>query len=336
MNSKISRPFIIAELSGNHNGKIERAFKLLEAAKKAGANAAKLQTYTADTLTIDSNEPDFLITQGPWAGYNLYKLYQEAHTPWNWHPELFSKAQELDIEIFSSPFDETAVDYLEKLGVARYKIASFEIVHLPLIKYAAQTKKPMIISTGMANLEEISDAVETAFNNGCTNLTLLHCVSSYPAVTKDCNLLTMIDIKKHFPDVAIGLSDHTLGTTVSVAAVALGAEVIEKHITLARSEGGVDAAFSLEPHEFKELCQEVYDSWLSLGTVNYCRAQSELENKVFRRSIYAVEDIYPGERLTKKNIRIIRPGFGLEPKYFDEIVGTESKKTYKKGQRLYI
>lgn len=329
-------PFIIAELSGNHNGNIERAFQLIEAAQKSGANAVKLQTYTADTLTIDCDESDFLISQGPWAGYNLYKLYQEAHTPWEWHPELFKKAKELNIEIFSSPFDETSVDYLEKLGVCRYKIASFEIIHLPLIKYVAQTKKPMIISTGMANLEEISDAVNVAFSNGCSNLTLLHCVSSYPAVTRDCNLLTMLDIKKHFPKVTIGLSDHTLGTTVSVAAVALGAEVIEKHITLARSEGGVDAAFSLEPAEFKELCKATYDAWLSLGKVNYSRAEAEKKNMLFRRSIYAVEDIESGDILTKKNIRVIRPGFGLAPKHYEEILGTKSDHSFKRGKRFLL
>ncbi len=329
-------PFVIAELSGNHNGNINRAFQLIEAAKNSGANAVKLQTYTADTLTIDCDESDFLITQGPWAGYNLYKLYQEAHTPWEWHPELFKKAKELDVEIFSSPFDETAVDYLEQLGVSRYKIASFEIVHLPLIKYVAQTKKPMIISTGMADLEEISDAVEVALTNGCSNLTLLHCVSSYPAVTKDCNLLTMVDIKKHFPRVRIGLSDHTLGATVSVAAVALGAEVIEKHITLARSEGGVDSAFSLEPHEFKELCKATHDAWLSLGKVNYLREEAERENKIFRRSIYAIEDIKFGEPLTKDNIRIIRPGFGMNPKFFDKLLGTKADRVYKRGEKFKL
>ncbi len=328
------KPYVIAELSGNHNGDINRAFQLIEAAKNAGASSVKLQTYTADTMTIDSKEDDFLIKKGPWMGYNLYELYKEAHTPWEWHSELFKKAKELEIEIFSTPFDESAVDFLENLGVHKYKIASFEIVDLPLIKYVAQAKKPMIISTGMANLEEITDAVETARNNGCDNLTLLHCVSSYPAVTQDCNLFTMVDIKKRFPDVSIGLSDHTLGTVVSVAAVALGAEVIEKHITLSRSEGGVDSAFSLEPHEFKELCDATYDAWLSLGKVNYSRAKSEIESKVFRRSIYAVEDIYPGEILTKKNIRVIRPGFGLAPKYFDKILGSKTHKVYRKGERV--
>lgn len=331
-----NKPYVIAELSGNHNGDINRAFKLIEAAKLAGANAVKLQTYTADTITIDSNLDDFLIKQGPWAGKNLYKLYGEAHTPWEWHPELFKKAHELDIEIFSSPFDETAIDFLEKLGVHRYKIASFELIHLPLIKYAAQTKKPLIMSTGMANLEEITEAVEVAQKNGCTDLTLLHCISSYPAVTEDCNLLTMVDIKKQFPGVTVGLSDHTLGTTVAVAAVALGAEVIEKHITLSRSEGGVDSDFSLEPNEFKQLCEATYDAWLSLGKVNYARSEIEQEYKKYRRSIYAVEDIQPGEVLTEKNIKVIRPGFGLEPKYFDKILGTKTDKVYRKGQRVEV
>ncbi len=330
----MTKPYIIAELSGNHNGDICRAFKLIEAAKQAGADAVKLQTYTADTMTIDCDNNDFIIKGGLWDGYKLYDLYKEAHTPWEWHEALFAKGKELGITIFSTPFDETAVDFLESLCVPMYKIASFELVHLPLIAYVARLKKPMIMSTGMASLNEISEAVEVAFTNGCENLTLLHCVSEYPAPIENCNLATMLDLKKTFPTCKVGLSDHTLGTTVSIAAVALGAAVIEKHITLNRSEGGVDSAFSLEPHELKYLCDATYDAAMAIGKINYQRSDSEIKNKVFRRSVYAVRDIMKGEEFTKENIKVIRPGYGAKPKDYEKLLGNKACNEITKGTSI--
>ncbi len=326
-----AKPYIIAELSGNHNGDINRAFKLIEAAKNAGADAVKLQTYTADTITIDCDSADFLVKGGLWDGYKLYDLYKEAHTPWEWHEALFAKGKELGITVFSTPFDETAVDLLESLNAPLYKIASFELVHHPLIAYVAKLKKPMIMSTGMASIEEITEAADVAFTNGCTDLTLLHCVSEYPAPVENCNLSTMLDLKQKFPKCKIGLSDHTMGVTVAIAAVALGATVIEKHITLARAEGGVDAAFSLEPHELKQLCESTRDAALAIGQVNYQRSDSERKNMAFRRSIYAVRDIAEGEIFTKDNIRIIRPGYGMAPKYYEEMLGKNALVSLKKG-----
>ncbi|MDP4840378.1 MAG: pseudaminic acid synthase, partial [Alphaproteobacteria bacterium] len=246
-----NKPFIIAELSGNHNGDINRAIKIIHAACDAGADAVKLQTYTADTITLNCDKQDFLIKGGLWDGYKLYDLYKEAHTPWEWHRELFAVAKKMGIKLFSSPFDETAVDFLEELGCPIYKIASFEITHHPLLEYISKTGKPVIMSTGMASIQEIEEAVNVILKSKCPDLTLLHCVSEYPAPVEATNLCTMLDLKERFPGVRIGLSDHSLGTTVAVAAIALGAEVIEKHLTLARVDGGVDSAFSLEPHEFK-------------------------------------------------------------------------------------
>jgi N-acetylneuraminate synthase len=330
------KPYIIAELSGNHNGDINRAFQLMEEAKKAGADAVKLQTYTADTITMNHNGPDFLIKGGLWDGYKLYDLYNEAHTPWDWHPALFAKGKELGIAVFSTPFDETAVDLLEDLEAPLYKIASFELVHHPLIKYVAQTGKPMIMSTGMASLEEITEAVQVAKTSGCNDLTLLHCVSAYPADIEDCNLATMVDLKARFPGVKIGLSDHTLGTTVAIVAVALGAQVIEKHFTLARSEGGVDAAFSLEPAELKYLCQEAANAVSCIGKVAYERGEKEKENMIFRRSIYAIKDIKEGEPFTRDNIRVIRPGFGCAPKYFETLLEKKAPKKLSAGDRIIL
>ena len=327
-------PFIIAELSGNHNGDINRAFKLIEAAKIAGADAVKLQTYTADTITIDCDHDDFIVKGGLWDGAKLYDLYKEAHTPWEWHEALFAKGKEIGITVFSTPFDETAVDLLEELNAPIYKIASFELVHHPLIAYAASTNKPMIMSTGMASMEEITEAVDIAFTNGCTDLTLLHCVSEYPAPVEHCNLATMVDLKKRFPKCKIGLSDHTLGTTVAIAAVALGATAIEKHITLSRAEGGVDSAFSLEPHELKHLCEATRDVALAIGCANYQRSDSERKNMAFRRSIYAVKDIAEGEEFTKENIRIIRPGYGLEPKEYTKLIGQKASSSTKKNMAI--
>ncbi len=332
----MTKPYIIAELSGNHNGDINRAFKLIEAAKEAGVDAVKLQTYTADTITIDCDNEDFLIKGGLWDGCKLYDLYKEAHTPWEWHEALFAKGKELDITVFSSPFDETAVDLLKSLNAPLYKIASPELVHHPLIAYIASLNKPMIMSTGMATVEEITEAVEVAFTNGCADLTLLHCVSEYPAPVEHCNLATMLDLKQKFTKCKIGLSDHTLGTTVAIAAVALGATVIEKHITLDRSEGGVDAAFSLEPGELKHLCEATRDAALAIGQINYQRSDSERKNRVYRRSIYAVKDIAEGEVFTKKNIKIIRPGYGIAPKFYEKLMGTKSSASYHFGDPLKV
>tara|TARA_B100001057_G_C22691999_1_gene888162 strand:- start:68 stop:1114 length:1047 start_codon:yes stop_codon:yes gene_type:complete len=326
-------PYIIAELSANHNGNLERALKTIDMAKAMGADAIKLQTYTADTMTIDCEKEEFQIKGGLWDGFNLYELYKWAQTPFEWHREVFDHARKNDITCFSTPFDETAVDLLEKLDAPAYKIASFEAIDLPLIRYVAQTKKPMIISTGMANLEEITEAVETANYYGCMDIILLHCISGYPTPVDQCNLLTIPDLAQRY-DVIPGLSDHTLGTTVSVASVALGACVIEKHVTLSREEKGADSEFSLEPNQFKKLCDEAKTAWLSLGEAGYDRKPAEDENIKFRRSIYVVKDIKAGEILTNKNIRRIRPGFGLPPKYINKVIGRAVKVDLERGTAL--
>jgi len=331
-----TKPYIIAELSGNHNGDINRAFKLMEAAKEAGADAVKLQTYTADTITIDHNSDEFVVKGGLWNGRTLYELYQEAHTPWEWHPALFEKGKELGITVFSTPFDKTAVDFLEILQVPFYKVASFELIDTPLISYIAKTKKPMIMSTGMASIEEIENAVKAATESGCIDLTLLHCVSAYPAPIEDCNLATMIDLKNRFPQCKIGLSDHTLGTTVAIAAVALGARVIEKHITLAREDGGVDSAFSLEPQELKFLCEETKNVVSAIGKINYHRSDNERKSIAFRRSLYIVKDINEGEVFTEKHVKSIRPGYGLPPSFLPKILGKRAAGNYKFGTPLNI
>lgn len=313
-------PYIIAEMSANHNGDIQRAFDTIDMAKAMGADAIKMQSYTADTITINCEKEDFQIHGGLWDGYNLYKLYEWAQTPFEWHKPIFDHARKTDITLFSTPFDETAVDLLEDLNVPAYKIASFEAVDLPLIKYVAQTKKPMIISTGMANLEEITEAVETARDNGCAQLVLLHCISSYPAPIEQSNLKTITDLANKYKVVG-GLSDHTLGTTVSITSVALGASVIEKHVTLSRADKGPDSEFSLEPEELKLLCSETKNAWMALGNVGYERKEAEEASVKFRRSIYIVKDVKAGEKFTVDNVRRIRPGFGLEPKYYEEIIG---------------
>jgi pseudaminic acid synthase len=317
-------PYIIAELSANHNGSIERAFESIKAAKEAGVDAVKIQTYTADTMTIDCDREEFQIAGGLWDGYSLYDLYKEAQTPYEWHKRLFDYAKEIGITIFSTPFDETAVDLLEELEVSVYKIASFEMTDLPLVKYVAQTKKPMIISTGMANLEEITEVVRVAKENGCTDLILLHCISSYPAPAEQSNLKTIPDLAERF-GVITGLSDHTMGTTVATTSVALGACLIEKHFTLSRTDKGPDSEFSLEPQELKQLCVDTKIAWQSLGRAGYERKEVEKSNVRFRRSIYAVKDIKKGDKLTKENIKRIRPGFGLEPKYYEEILNKVAK-----------
>jgi pseudaminic acid synthase len=317
-------PYIIAELSANHNGSIERAFESILAAKEAGADAVKIQTYTADTMTIDCDREEFQITGGLWDGYSLYDLYKEAQTPYEWHKRLFDYAKEIGITIFSTPFDETAVDLLEELEVPVYKIASFEMTDLPLVKYVAQTKKPMIISTGMANLEEITEVVRVARENGCTDLILLHCISSYPAPAEQSNLQTIPDLAERF-GVITGLSDHTMGTTVATTSVALGACLIEKHFTLSRTDKGPDSEFSLEPQELKQLCIDTKIAWQSLGQAGYERKEVEKSNVRFRRSIYAVKNIKKGDKLTKENIKRIRPGFGLEPKHYEKILSKVAK-----------
>lgn len=313
-------PFIIAELSANHNGSIEKAIDTIKMAKRMGADAIKLQTYTADTMTIDSSAPDFMIRGGLWDGYNLYQLYVEAHTPIEWHKTLFDTARDAGLICFSTPFDERAVDILEDLNAPAYKVASFEAVDIPLIKYIAATGKPMIISTGMANLDEIGEAVSAARDNGCRDLCLLHCISAYPAPASEANLRTVRDLAEKF-DVVSGLSDHTLGTAVAVSSVSLGAAIIEKHVTMSRQDKGPDSSFSLEPEELKTLCEDARTAWLALGSVSYERADSERDNVKFRRSIYVVSDIPKGERLTRENVRRIRPGYGIAPKYYDQVLG---------------
>lgn len=316
------KPYIIAEMSANHNGNIENAFEIIEMAKRSGADAVKMQTYTPDTITLNSNKSDFQITKGLWKGNTLYDLYKSAYTPWEWHEALFNKAKEVGITMFSSPFDFTAVDLLEELDAPAYKIASFEAVDLPLIKYVAQTGKPMIISTGMANINEIEDAIETAYTNGCSNLAILRCVSGYPAPSKDYNLKTLLDMQERF-DVLTGLSDHTLNNVTSIASIALGASIIEKHVTLNRAGGGPDDSFSLEEPGLKDLCDSALTCWESLGRVHYERKDSEKENVQFRRSLYFVKDMKAGEVITEDCVRSVRPGFGLPPKMLDEIIGKQ-------------
>ncbi len=323
-------PYLVAEISANHNGQLNKALEIMSAAKQAGAHAIKLQTYTADTITLDCDKSDFLISNGPWQGYKLYDLYKQAHTPFEWHKTLFDHARKLDITCFSSPFDESAVDLLEDLNAPAYKIASFEAIDIPLIKYVANTGKPMIISTGMATLTEIQEAVDTALGNGCAELILLHCISAYPAPIAESNLRTLQDLAKRY-SVVVGLSDHTLGTTAAVTAVALGACFIEKHFTLNRNDKGPDSAFSLEPDEFKFLCESSRDAWLALGKAGYEQKESEKINTVFRRSLYFVKDIKKGETVTEENMRSIRPGFGLAPKYYQEIIGKTLLKDVERG-----
>lgn len=326
-------PYVIAEISGNHNGRIERAFAIIDAAKAAGADAVKLQTYTPDTMTIDFDGPGFRIKGGPWDGRTLYDLYGEAQTPWDWHKQLFDYARKVGVVCFSSPFDETAVDFLESLDAPAYKIASFEVVDIPLIRYVAARGKPVIISTGMSSYEELDEAVAAARDAGANGIVLLHCISAYPAPADEANLLRIRTLAERYR-CSIGLSDHTMGTEVSTAAVALGAAVIEKHITLARADGGPDAGFSLEPDEFRALVSSVKTSFAALGKAEYGRAKSETPNAIFRRSLYAVRDIGAGEELTKENVRSIRPGFGLAPKHLPEVIGRRAKKAIARGTPL--
>lgn len=326
-------PYVIAEMSGNHNGDIGRAFALIEAAQAAGADAVKLQTYTADTITIDHDGPGFTIEGGLWHGRRLHELYQEAHTPWDWHPRLFEKAAEVGITLFSSPFDPTAVDFLETLGAPAYKVASFEIVDTPLVAHMARTGKPLIVSTGLASPEDIADAVEAARGAGGGGLILLHCTSGYPTPPSQMHLRTMADLGARH-GALVGLSDHTMGTAVSVAAVALGACVIEKHFTLARADGGPDAAFSLEPDELARLTRDCRDAWEALGSVHYEEVAAEAASREHRRSLYVVADVRRGESLTTDNIRSIRPGHGLAPKHLHAILGRPAARDLKRGEPL--
>jgi pseudaminic acid synthase len=328
-----STPYVIAEISANHNGDIGRAFEMIEAAKECGADAVKIQSYTPDSLTIPCDKTDFKIVGGLWDGYTLYELYREAHTPYSWHHELFEKAKDVGITIFSTPFDEYAVDLLEELKVPAYKVASFEMTDHNLLKYVARTNKPVILSTGMANKKEIAGSIDVLRGGGCESLVVMHCISAYPAPIHEANLATMVDIANSF-DVLTGLSDHTLGVTASIAAAALGAAVIEKHFTLSRHDGGADAPFSIEPHELKELCSSVKDARLAVGRVSYNRSSKELSNLVFRRSIYAVKNIRKGEVFTKKNIRSIRPGFGLPPYEIDNIIGLTAESNIEYGSAI--
>lgn len=313
-------PYVIAEMSANHNGNLQAAFNIIEQAKKAGADALKIQTYRPDTITLNSNLPDFQIKDGLWSGRTLYELYEWAHTPWEWHTPLFEHARRVGITIFSSPFDPTAVDLLEDLNAPAYKIASFEAVDLPLIRYVAGTGKPMIISTGMANAEEIAEAIDAARAGGCKELAILHCVSGYPAPAEDYNLRTLLDMQQRF-GLVTGLSDHTLDNTTAIASVALGASIIEKHFTLDRNGGGPDDSFSLEPTELQQLCTGAKTAWSALGQVDYSRKTSEVGNVKFRRSLYFVKDLQVGETITADAVRSVRPGFGLAPKYLSDVIG---------------
>lgn len=317
------RPYLIAEMSGNHNQSLERALEIVDAAARSGADAIKLQTYTADTMTLNISAPGFVIEDkgSLWAGRSLYNLYQEAHTPWDWHKPIMERAGSHGMHCFSTPFDDTAVDFLTSLNVPAYKIASFECIDLPLIRKVASAGKPILISTGMATLAEIDDAVRTARGAGCKDIILLKCTSTYPATPENTNVRTIPHLRQSFPDCEVGLSDHTMGCGASTASVAHGAVLIEKHFTLRRSDGGVDSTFSLEPEEFLQLRVETERAWQSLGTVTYGIQPAEEKSTMFRRSLYLSRDVKAGDVLSAENVRIIRPGFGLPPKYYDIVIG---------------
>ena len=327
------RPFIIAELSGNHNGDVERALDIVRAAAHAGAHALKLQTYTADTLTIDARGGLFDITneESLWRGKNLYQLYEEAHTPWEWHEPIFKLARELGMTAFSSPFDETAVDFLEDLDVPAYKIASFESAHHPLLRKVAATGKPVIISSGASRLDDLYESVRVLHEAGAGEICVLKCTSTYPATAENTNLRTIPVLQQLFPDCIVGLSDHTMGIGVSVAAVALGASVIEKHFTLRRADGGVDSAFSLEPDELASLVTETERAWQGLGGIQLDTQKAEEKSRQFKRSIYVVEDIAKGDTFTPQNLRVIRPGDGMAPKYYEQTLGKVARQSYRRG-----
>jgi pseudaminic acid synthase len=325
-------PLIIAEMSGNHNQSLEQALKIVEAAAKSGAHALKIQTYTPDTMTLNIENKEFKIDDKDslWNGKNLYHLYQQAYTPWEWHKPIFERARELGLIPFSTPFDETAVDFLEELDVPMYKIASFENNHIPLIKKAAATGKPLIISTGMATIQELNETVRAARDAGCNDLVLLKCTSTYPATPENTNITTIPHMSELFK-CQVGLSDHTMGIGVSVASIALGATVIEKHFTLSRADGGVDAAFSMEPAEMNALVLETQRAWEALGKVTYGPTEKELKSMKFRRSLYIIKDLKNGDILTKENLKVIRPGYGLPPKYYEQLLGKTVQKDVSAG-----
>lgn len=329
------QPFVIAEMSGNHNQSLERALDIVEAAAKTGAHALKIQTYTPDTMTLDLDEREFHISdpKSLWAGTSLYKLYGEAYTPWEWHKPIFDRAQELGMIAFSTPFDDTSVDFLEDLDVPCYKIASFENTDLPLIRRVAATGKPLIISTGMASIAELDDTVKAAREAGCKDLILLKCTSTYPATPSNTNILTIPHMRELF-DCEVGLSDHTMGVGVSVASIALGATVIEKHFTLNRADGGVDSTFSMEPAEMNQLVIETERAWQAMGQVSYGATEAEQKSLQFRRSIYIVNDLKAGDVLNVNNLRVIRPGYGLPAKYLDQVIGRSVNQDLKRGTGL--
>ncbi len=330
--SRQHAPYIVAEMSGNHNQSIDRAMKIVEAAAQSGVHALKLQTYTADTITLDINEGKFFINdpESLWKGQSLHSFYRKAYTPWEWHEEIFRKCQKMGLSFFSTPFDETAVDFLESLNVPAYKISSFETVHLPLIRKVAATGKPIILSTGMASISELDEAVQEIRKAGNKDLILLKCTSNYPAMPNNVNILTIPHMRKLF-DCNVGLSDHSVGVGIALAAIAHGAVMIEKHFTLRRDDGGVDSPFSMEPEEMKMLSLESHKAWSSLGDVQYGPTESEKQSIAFRQSIYVSSDTKKGELFTKKNLRIVRPGSGLPPKYYDLILGKRASKNLKKG-----
>ena len=332
-----NKPFIIAEMSGNHNQDLDKALEIVDIAAESGAHCIKLQTYTAESLTLDIDTEDFIVRDqaSPWFGRRLFELYQEAHTPWEWHKPIIERARSRGIECFSSPFDERAVDFLEELGVSAYKIASFENNHLPLIHKAASTGKPLLISTGMATIGEIEKAVEVARNAGCNKIALLKCTSSYPASPTEANISTIPHMKELFK-CEVGLSDHTLGIGVAVASVAMGASIIEKHFTIRRADGGVDSQFSLEPKEMSDLVKESTRAWESLGKISYGASAKEQKSRVFRRSIYVAENISRDEVFTSRNLRIVRPGYGAEPEFLEYLLGKKSPRKLAKGQALRI
>ena len=333
--NELTRPFIIAEMSGNHNQSLERALRIVDAAAETGVDAIKLQTYTADTMTLDLKDGDFFISnpESLWHGSSLYELYQKAQTPWEWQKKIFTRAQEHGLICFSTPFDATAVDFLEELGTPCYKIASFENTDLPLIRKVAQTGKPLIVSTGMATVAELDELVRTARQSGCDDITLLKCTSSYPATPVGSNILTIPHMKELFR-CTVGLSDHTLGIGAAVGSIALGATVIEKHFTLARADGGVDSAFSMEPEEMAQLVRECRAAWEALGEISYAVQPQEEKSLVFRRSLYIVEDMKAGDVITEGNMRAIRPGYGLSPRYYDVLLGRRVSREVRCGTPL--
>ncbi len=327
-------PYIVAELSANHGGDINNALRMIEMCKEHGADAIKIQTYTPDTMTLNCNSKDFIISSGLWKGYNLYDLYKDAYTPFEWHKTLFEYSKEIGITLFSTPFDETAVELLQSLDAPAYKIASFELTDAPLLKLVAQTGKPVILSTGLASHSEISEALDHLESNGAKHICVLHCISAYPAPLDQANVTTILDIKKHWPQVQVGLSDHTLSHHAAIAATALGAAFIEKHVTPSRDIPSPDSSFSIEPNELQYLVEETHKVWSSLGTPSFDLKQAEQENKKFRRSIYISKDVKKGEILSQDNIRRVRPGFGLEPKYFEQVMGKKFSQNLSAGTAL--